>query len=284
VLRYSEIMSRRFLIARNPDPASSLGYLLSLPIGGGLVLKAGETWPGTTKVYCHRADGWPDEADIVEDVAVRSCLRKGVAIDLVLDRGNRKRSQFVFTTLQSGREAIFWQTARTTRAARPGVRVPGRRASGLGRFTILVDSRERYPYRFVKQQADTERQALPAGDYGVVDDAGIVALVERKSLADLAGGLVDGSLAFLMADLSGYPCAAVVVEDRYSSLFKHEHVAGGRLADLLARHQARYPMVPIVFGETRPLAEEWTYRLLGAALALAHEHPEDPAAPRRPPG
>jgi hypothetical protein len=25
--------------------------------------------------------------------------------------------------------------------------------------------------------------------------------------------------------------------------------------------------VPIHFGETRPLAEEWTYRFLGAALA-----------------
>ena len=249
------------------------------------MLKAGAMWPSTAKVYCHRVGGWPDDADIIEDVAVRSCTRKGVAIDLVLDRGNRKRSQFVFTMLKGGREAIFWQTARTARAARPAVRVPGRRASGMSRFTILTDTRERYPYRFARQQVDTERQALPAGDYGVVDDAGIVALVERKSLQDLVAGLVDGSLAFLMAELSGFPCAAVVVEDRYSSLFKHEHVTGGRLAELLARHQARYPMIPIVFCETRPLAEEWTYRLLGAACALAREHPEDPrVAPRQSPG
>ena len=32
----------------------------------------------------------------------------------------------------------------------------------------------------------------------------------------------------------------------------------------------RYPTVPITFCETRPLAEEWTYRFLGAALAHAH--------------
>ncbi len=29
----------------------------------------------------------------------------------------------------------------------------------------------------------------------------------------------------------------------------------------------RFPDVPIVFCETRPLAQEWTYRFLGAALA-----------------
>jgi hypothetical protein len=37
----------------------------------------------------------------------------------------------------------------------------------------------------------------------------------------------------------------------------------------LAEVQVRWPEVPIVFAETRPLAEEWTYRYLGAALADA---------------
>jgi hypothetical protein len=30
-----------------------------------------------------------------------------------------------------------------------------------------------------------------------------------------------------------------------------------------------FPSVPIVFGETRKLAQEWAYRFLGAALAAA---------------
>ena len=38
------------------------------------------------------------------------------------------------------------------------------------------------------------------------------------------------------------------------------------VADGLAELQVRYPTVPIVFGETRQLAQEWTYRFLGAAL------------------
>lgn len=35
--------------------------------------------------------------------------------------------------------------------------------------------------------------------------------------------------------------------------------------------QVRYPSVPIVFRDTRPLAEEWTFRFLGAALARARQ-------------
>jgi hypothetical protein len=43
------------------------------------------------------------------------------------------------------------------------------------------------------------------------------------------------------------------------------------VAEMLAGAQVRYPNVPIVFCETRPLAQEWAYRFLGAALALADE-------------
>lgn len=63
------------------------------------------------------------------------------------------------------------------------------------------------------------------------------------------------------------PRAAIVVEDRYSVLLKMTHAPAGFLPDLLARVQVRYPATPIVFLETRPLAEEWTFRWLGAALA-----------------
>jgi hypothetical protein len=256
-----------FAIARNPDPDSSLPYLLRLPLPGGpLVLKAGDTWPRTAKVYCHRADAWPEHPAIVEEVPVRSCQRRGVAIDLVLDRARENRSQIVFTTIR-GREGIFWQSPRTTRRSRPGVRVPGRRASGIGELVILVDTRERYPYRFARQAATTHRQALPAGDYGVEVDGEIVAVVERKSVADLAGSLVNGSLAYALAELATLDRAAVVVEDRYGALFKLEHVAAGFVADLLGAVQVRYPQVPIVFCDTRPLAEEWTFRFLGAAIA-----------------
>ena len=261
-----------FVVARNPEPNSRLPYLVSLPLAGGpLVLKARERWPRTARVYCHRAAGWPEDAEVLEQVPVRVCRRNGVAIDLVLDRAREYRSQVVFTRTQGGREAIFWQTARTAARARPGVRVPRRRAAGhaADELQILVDTRERYAYRFAGKQARTGRQALPAGDYAVELDGELVAAVERKSLADLAHGLVDGSVAFQLAELAALPRAAVAVEDRFSALFKLEHVQPGFVAELLAAVQVRYPTVPIVFLDSRQLAQEWTFRFLGAALAHA---------------
>jgi hypothetical protein len=264
-----------FLVARNPDPWSRLPYLIRLPLpDGALVLKAREPWPRTARVYCHRADGWPEDAEVLEQVPVRSCVRRGVAIDLVLARAREHRSQVVFTTIH-GREAIFWQSARTAARARPGVRVPRRRAAGhtAAELEIVVDTRERYPYRFAGKQASTRRQALPAGDYAVELDGALVAAVERKRLADLTRDLVDGGLGFQLAELAALPRAAVVVEDRYSAVFKLDHVQPGFVAELLAAVQVRYPGVPIVFCETRALAEEWTFRFLGAALAYAQASP-----------
>jgi hypothetical protein len=253
------------LVARNPDPGSSLPYLVRIPLGpAGIVVKARETWPTTSKVYCHRADGWPEDVDIVERHPVRSCTRRGPAIDLVLDRARQNRSQLVLTRSR-GREVIFWQSPSTAKQARPGVHLPIARASGQV-LEIVVDSGEKYPYAFGHQQATTRRQRLPAGDYAVELDGAVVAAVERKSVPDLAGSLLSGKLTYALAELSALPRAAVVVEDRYSRLFTLEHASGSRLAEALAEAQARFPSVPVVFCETRPLAQEWTYRWLGACL------------------
>jgi hypothetical protein len=259
-----------FRIARNPDPESTLPYVLSVPVGPTpLILKAKDTWPRTAKVYCHRGE-WPEDAEVVEEVPVRSCVRRGVAIDLVLDRSRENRSQFVITTIQGGREGIFWQTARTTRKTRPGMRLPSKR-SAAGVLDVVVDSRERYAWKFEKQQATTERRALVVGDYAIELDGEVVGVVERKRLTELAGNVVDGSLLVTLGELSTARRAAIVVEDRWADVFRLEHVAPAMVAEMLAAAQVRYPNVPIVFCETRPLAQEWTYRFLGAALRYAEE-------------
>lgn len=262
-------MQERFLVARNPDPASRLPYLLRLPIDGGLVLKAKDAWPTTARVFCQETgEPWPPDAEVVDDLAVRSCRRRGVAIDLVLDRGRMNRSQFVFTRLKGGRPAVFWQTAKAAKAARPGVRVPSRRAWGQPDLTIAADTRERYGYRFTGQQATVEKRSLRAGDYAVLDaDGQPLAAVERKSVANLVADLVGGGLPFQLAELADLPRACVVVEGRYAELLEVEHTKPGWVLDLLARVQVRYPTVPIVFPGSRKLAEEYTYRFLGAARA-----------------
>jgi hypothetical protein len=121
----------RFRVARNPDPESRLPYLVWLPIEDGLVLKARETWPRATRVFCAQdATSWDESAGLLDDVPVLLCRRRGAAIDLVLDRPSLSRSQFVFTQAR-GRPAIWWQTQKTAQAANPGARIPRGRSAGV---------------------------------------------------------------------------------------------------------------------------------------------------------
>jgi ERCC4 domain len=274
-----------FLIARNPDPDSTLPYLVRIPLGAdGIVLKAKETWPRTSKVYCHRATEWPADAEIVERVPTRVCTSRGAAIELVLDRGRENRSQFVLTNAR-GRQAIFWQSARTTKQARPNVRLPTARAAGItadlhegpAELEIDVDVHERYAWRFSHQQATTRSAPLAVGDYSVTVDGRVVAAVERKSLQDLVSSLLSGKLRYALAELTGIPHAAVVVEDRYSQVFRLTFARPSVVADAIAECHARFPSVPIVFAETRALAQEWTYRFLASARheALVEEGAQD---------
>jgi len=260
----------QLLIARNPDPDSKLPFLLRLPLAGGMVFRTAGTWPRTNALYCYpvSCDEWPDEPDIVERTDLRSCVRRGAAIDVVLDRERENRSQIVFTTAR-GREACFWQSPRTRKQARPNVTTPTARAAGIPGLEIVVDSHERYAYRFATQQVTTVKRALPCGDYGLAVDGRLVASVERKSLADLVASLTGGKLRYALAELAALPRAAVVVEDRYSQVFKLDRIRPAVVADGLAELQVRWANVPIVFCETRQLAEEWTYRFLAAAHAWA---------------
>jgi hypothetical protein len=262
------------LIATNPDPDSSLTYLVRVPLGEGIVLRTAGTWPRTKALYCYPvpAEEWPAAPEIVERVPLRSCVRRGAAIDLVAARFRENRSQLVFTTAR-GREAVFWQSPRTRKQARPTVTLPTARAAGIPELEIVIDSHERYSYHFAGKQVRTTSQALPCGDYGVIMNEALVAAVERKSLVDLIASLTSGRLRYALGELAALPRAAVVIEDRYSQIFKQDRVRPALVADGLAECQIRWPNIAIEFCETRSLAEEWTYRYLAAAHTWASAEP-----------
>jgi hypothetical protein len=187
---------------------------------------------------------------------------------------------------------VFWQSQRTRKQARPNVTTPTARAAGIAQLEIVVDTHERYAYRFSTQAVRTISRALPCGDYGIILDGRLAATVERKSLADLISSLTNGTLRYALTELAAVPRAALVVEDRYSQIFKSDRVRPALIADGLAECQIRWPEVAIVFCETRPLAEEWTYRYLAAAhhwaitepaaterVSAAPHHLDPPAAP-----
>ena len=192
------------LIARNPDPESRLGFLLRVPLGDGIVLRTAGTWPRTNALFCYpvAADEWPAEPDIVERIPLRACVRRGASIDLVAARSRENRSQLVFTTAR-GRDAVFWQSPRTRKQARPSVGLPSARASGIPELEIRVDAHERYAYRFASQKVRTVSCGLPCGDYAIVMDGALTAAVERKSISDLISSLSSGRLRYALGELRG---------------------------------------------------------------------------------
>jgi ERCC4 domain len=256
-------IGRQFIVARNPNRSSGLPFLVQLPLENGpLWLRAQHPWPRAARVFCEQLDEVPTFCEVVERVEVILCRRSGRAIDVVLKRGANRRCQFIFVT-SGKRRMVFWQTAKTVQAARPGLRIPTARLGDAP--VIYIDTRERYGYQFTAHSARVERRALPAGDYGVVANGRFLGVVERKSLEDFVTSLVDGSLMFTMAEISSLPFAAIAVEGSYSKVLRHDFSRNAFAADLVLRLQVRYPQVPIVFLETKKLAEDWTFRFLRAA-------------------
>jgi hypothetical protein len=66
----------------------------------------------------------------------------------------------------------------------------------------------------------------------------------------------------------------VVVEERYGALAAAPRVTPGWPCELVAQLQVRYAGVPIVFADSRKLAEDWTHRFLAAAAA--HHRADEP--------
>jgi hypothetical protein len=145
---------QELLIAVNPDEDSRLPLLLRIPQpGGDLLFRTSGTWPRVKALYCYPVglDEWPDNPMIVERVPLRSCRRRGAAIDVVLDRARENRSQLVFTQGR-GRDAVFWQSAHPQASAperahphRPRPR--HRRAADRRRCARAVSLPIRHPKR-----------------------------------------------------------------------------------------------------------------------------------------
>ncbi len=110
------------------------------------------------------------------------------------------------------------------------------------------------------------------GDYGIVIDGVLVAAVERKSMPDLIASLTSGRLRYALGERR----PAARRGGRRGPLLGDLQAGPGPaplVADGIAECQVRWPNIPIVFCETRGLAEEWTYRYLAAAHTWASTEP-----------
>ena len=102
-------------------------------------------------------------------------------------------------------------------AHRLGMRLPTRR-SAAGVLEVVIDSRERYAWKFEQQQVKLSKRALVVGDYAIDADGETVGVVERKKLEELAGNVVDGSLLVTLGELAMARRSAIVVEDRWADV------------------------------------------------------------------
>lgn len=262
-------------LERTPDP--KFPYRISLEQDGvvTLALRAKERWPGPKgNVFCLREREPPaadEDREELERVAVTSLRRQGKKLALVLDRPKRRRCDFLFLTKpyknRPGHyEQIFF---RTQDAARTHPSRGRTQLFGDYPLTILIDSGERYPWRF--PGAEVRREALPAGDYAMHQDDQIQALVERKTFDNLLTDL--GQIQILhqqLSELASYPHPALVIEAPYGHFLEPGRVApwpAAHVARALAEISAVHPGLPVIYAGNRKQANEWTHGLFRAVAA-----------------
>lgn len=247
-------------------------------------------WPGGGKqIFCLRegdgedadADGFdPSEFPIIERVPVTRLERYGKQLSVILDRPRRKRCNFLFLSKNyknkpGSYEQIFFRTQSGMQQHRSASRV---KLQGRGAYRVVIDSAERYPWRF--GSTETERRTLPAGDYAVDVEGELMAVAERKTFENLLSDV--GSVRVLHAkleDLSRYRHAAMVIEAEYRDFLSTRKLNGrwpaSHTARVLAELHVLHPGVQIVYAGSRKAAEQWCAAWFDARAKAAYQQLQD---------
>lgn len=248
-------------------PDDKFPYRLSIKRGDAtiLCLRVQDRWPGARgHIFCLREETrpWSPPLKELERIRVLSLRRFGKRLAIVLDRPQKKRCDFLFLekaykTRDGTYEQIFWRTEKALRERRPRVKLT---VHGTPRLHIAIDTNERYPWPFA--ECSTERVSLPVGDYALLDEEGIRAVVERKTMENMLADFAQmPAVHQKLAELESYPHTALVIEANYSDFLKPEKLkfyppsfARRALAEISALH----PRIHVVFAGNRKLAREWT--------------------------
>jgi hypothetical protein len=130
-------------------------------------------------------------------------------------------------------------------------------------LTIVIDSAERYPWRFPGEA--TSRRKMPVGDYGLLVEDRLLAVVERKSFDNLLGDIgAIQALHHQLADLASVPFSAFVIEAEYRDFLDASRLAGrwpaAHVGRVLGELSAMHPRLPIIFAGNRAAANAWTHQ------------------------
>jgi hypothetical protein len=238
------------------------------------VLRAQDRWPAANRnIFCLRETDPPQPGEVLEElerVPVLALQRRGVRVSVVLDRGRYKRCDFLFlrrtykTRPDESYEQVYWQTQSSMTQRRPTVvPVTLRNRSAM---TVRIAGDERYPWRF--PGSTVQRGKLACGDYALIRDGEVAAVVERKTMDNL---LYDfGVMPVLhqrLLELAACGQNALVVESPYEDFLnprKLHHFSASFCAAAIAELYAAHPRLRIVFCANRKTANQWTASFFAA--------------------
>ncbi|HOE76549.1 MAG TPA: ERCC4 domain-containing protein [Rectinema sp.] len=269
-------------VERTGNPRFPYRISISDENGDFFAVRSQDAWPGPKgNIFCIRDGSSPAERDLfmeIERIPVLSFERFGRSLKIILDRPTKKRCEFLilekaYRNREGSYEQIFFKTDSAQKEHKSRSRVALRPGLTKLELTVAIDSAERYPWKFPK--AKVEQRRLPAGDYALMHNETILAVVERKTYENL---LTDfDSIVILhrsLDELSGLPNAAMVIEAHYGDFMNPKRLEGrwpaAHAYRVISELQAMHPHLPIIFAGTRKEANLWTYAFF-RAIAWKHE-------------
>jgi hypothetical protein len=245
-----------------------------------LSLRVQDRWPAANRnIFCLRDEPGNDAGVLeeIERVPVIAYQRRGVRISVVLDRARYKRCDFLFVTRShKGRpdeayEQIFWQTQTSMAQRRPRITALSARVSGA--MTVRIAHDERYPWSF--PGATVDRGKLACGDYALLCDEEVTAVVERKTFDNLLADFRSlPTLHQRALELAAQRHHALVIEAPYEDFLNPKrlhHYSAAFCAATIAELYAAHPGLRIVFCANRRAANQWTANSFAAVHRLIAE-------------
>lgn len=236
-----------------------------------LILDVQDRWPGPNKkIFCY-LQGRCAKEDLptnepIEDVEILKIERFEKKLNVILSRKTKRRCWFIFLTKQYKKKPnefynqIFWITQSSAKIRRPGAYIPRiRESKGI---EIIIDNRERYPYKF--GYIPIRRENLPVGDYALVKQGRIVAIAERKTLDNIKNEISTYDvLKASLQELATYPYKAVVFESPYADFInpkKTKPYRASYVAEIITDLFVNFPEIQFVFCDNRKIAQDWVLR------------------------
>ncbi len=272
-----------YVLERVDDP--KFPYRLTIRRGEEILLaiRVQDRWPGQKgNIFCMREEGrtFKPPLEEIERVPIISMNNYGKKLILVLDRAINKRCDFIFLkkpykTKEGEYEVIFWRTQKLIREVAPKVRIANYNSQQM---EILVDYRERYPWKF--PMCIMKRAPLPCGDYALMNNGNILAIIERKTYENMLTDLCKFHILNQnISELLAYKHSAIVIEAEYKDFLnpeKNNFISPNYCSRLFANIFAIHPKFQIVFAGNRKIANLWVHRYFEAVQALENDQPLTP--------